>query len=468
MKAAFPVLEAAVLGLNLVPGSRIVVAVSGGPDSVALLYALHSVVGARDWDLLVAHVNHSLRGPESDADEAFARALADQLELPFEMAGVDTRQASREERLSTETAARQLRYTALERIRAEWRGDVIATGHTQDDQAETVLLNLIRGAGLRGLGGMRPKIGSIVRPFLTVDRATIMAALRERGLTFRVDPSNADLRHRRNVIRERVVPVLQELQPQIVPVLGRTARQSQIDGDLVAAEAERALTALSVDGGDESVAMAAATWQALHPSLRHAVLRHIIGDLLGDLRDVHESHIERLDEAVRDRTPLADQLPRGLLLSVEEDTFRLHTQQLRGAEAIHERSKLGRDMIDTNLGRLGIVDLHHLDRADLDRLVRVCGPLNALIDADRLQGDLRVRAWEAGDRMHPMGGPGSRKLQDLFVDRHLPRASRVRVPVVGDGLGIVWVVGVALDRRVAISPATTRVLRLRWTPNGPE
>lgn len=453
-------------------GARILVAVSGGPDSVALLSALRDLASDPDrhWRLRVGHVNHELRGEESETDAEFVLLLARRLGLEVEAVRVDTAAHAAQRRLTLEAAGRELRYAALDSMLERWPGDVIATGHTQDDQAETLLLRLLRGTGLIGLGAMRWRSGAIVRPLLDVRRETILAALQARGQGYRVDSSNLHVQHQRNRVREDVLPRLEAIQPRTVELVARTASLLQSDGEYLLREALEALQMLDLEETVDGVSASQGVWRAMHPALRSMTLRLLLGRLAGRLQDVEESHIARL-EAMLGRpgiTSLECQLPHGINAYVEGGRFLLR----RGGRRAHTPAA----SVELHIpGRTewtgGVLTATHLSASDLAvsaRLLAVCGPLHALCDEDALGGRLIVRAWRPGDRMRPLGMNGSRKLQDIFGDRKIPRAHRGRIPVIENGGFIVWIPGVVLDERVAIRGWTSRAVHLAFASGSNE
>jgi tRNA(Ile)-lysidine synthase len=211
-------------------GARVLVALSGGSDSVALLHILRGLEGLGELSVAgVAHFNHQLRGAEADADEEFCRQSALALGLPFDAGRGDVARLAAESGRSVEDAARAARYAFLAESAERLRADVVAVGHTADDQAETFLLRLLRGAGSRGLAAIRPRAGRIVRPLLEVRRADLRSFIAEQSLRYREDASNADLQFARNRVRHELIPVLESYSPGIVPVLAREAELARQD-----------------------------------------------------------------------------------------------------------------------------------------------------------------------------------------------------------------------------------------------
>jgi tRNA(Ile)-lysidine synthase len=436
---------------------------------VALLETLHRLAHRPEsnWSLRIGHVNHGLRADESDEDERFVRSLAAERGLAMDAAQVDTSHFARQHRVSIEVAARQLRARALRDMLATWPGELIATGHTQDDQAGTILLRLVRGTGLAGLAGMQARTGTVIRPFLTVRRHLILQALGDSGQQHRIDSSNFDTRHRRNRIQQEVVPVLARIQPRIVEVLGRTATLLGSDYDYLLREAEAALSRLDVKRDEDEVSAALPVWRSLHPSLRRLCLRLLLERLLGETTDVHERHLALLGESLAkaDDFSLTGRLPRGLALYAENGRFSLRTGPRPAVAPVTRAILQVPGSVPLEVGTLSACLLHDLDQEEIQRMIIVCGPLHAICDADQVESSLTVRPRQPGDRMRPLGAPGSRKLQDIMVDRRIPAAARQLIPVVESARGIIWVPGLGLDRRVSVTPETTRVLHLTFEPS---
>lgn len=466
MTPAEETLQRAVFRAGLPAEARILVAVSGGPDSVALLDTLQRCASLpqQRWSLLIGHVNHGLRGEESEQDERFVRTMAKERGLDVEVARVDTAAHARKRRLSMETAARVLRYQALRSMLSAWPGDLITTGHTLDDQAETIILRLMRGTGITGLGGMRARSGEVVRPFLGVRRETVLQAIQDRGLGYRLDSSNLDPRFARNRVRREVIPTLRAVQPRAIEVLGRTGQLLQLDSDFIEMETDLTVKLLEPARGDDEISASLGVWQALHPALQRHTLRRLITDLLGDSRDLDESHLAIMVTSLQRGDPVSGRLPRGLTVYVGPDRFtlRVGSQPPPSGPSVTYLDVPGSAQLEGGGMTASVLEMS--DREEIDRQVVVCGPLHAFCDAHALGTHLMVRSRLPGDRIRLLGG-GTRKLQDVFTDKHVPADARDRVPVVINDQHIVWVPGLVLDRRVAVTRETTGIVHLRFQPN---
>jgi tRNA(Ile)-lysidine synthase len=285
----------------------VVLGLSGGADSVALLDALVSLSGRRGFHVVAAHLDHGLR-PGSTDDASFCRALCERLGVPLRAASADVAARARRERGGLEQAARRERYAFLRRVREETGASVIAVAHTRDDQAETLLLRLLRGAGATGLGGMRPRSGDLVRPLLRVSRDEVLAHLRERGLAWREDPTNVDMRHTRNRIRHELLPYLEaRFNPSLREGLSRTARILRDEADHLATEAEALLDEIARVDGDQvrldRHALARAPLAVARVAVRQALGR------AGGLGRVGAVHVDRVLALARSKTASGRRLP---------------------------------------------------------------------------------------------------------------------------------------------------------------
>lgn len=456
-------LLAAVRSLDLPSGARIVVGVSGGPDSVALLRALLAVRDETKWALLVAHVNHSLR-QDAGADEAFVAELAGRFELPFRLATVPTGQRARVAHLSIETAARQLRRAALESMAAEWQATHLALGHTQDDQAETILLRLARGTGLAGLGGMSPRSDHIIRPFLTVSRRQIMAALDAWGLPYREDESNRDLRHARNLVRHTVLPPLRVLQPEIAPVLARTAALLRVDADYLEESGRRAARLVAPAPESGTLGGSLALWRSFHPALRMATLRALLRHFVTDLSGIEAHHLTALSHYLEAKEPgeLAT-LPHGLSVWREGDEFIISDQGREEVPRLTTRSLSVPGAVETEVGTIRAELMGALSAQERHHLLTVRGPWHAFLAAGQVSRELQVRARRPGDRIASLPEGKSQRLQDLLVDAGVPRRWRDALPVIEAEGRILWVPGLAV-RRAALPGPDDDLTHLVFTP----
>jgi tRNA(Ile)-lysidine synthase len=428
-----------------VSGMHVLVAASGGPDSTALLAALAAVAPERGILVTAGHVDHALRGTESDGDRTAVQTLAATLGIGCVVASARVEPGG-----NLEARARDARRRALAGLARQAGATVIALAHTEDDQVETVLLRLLRGAGRRGLGGMSPRRGRLWRPLLGVTRMDIRRYLAEQGLAFRIDRTNADLRHARNRLRRLVVPLLaREFNPRLAPAIAALATRLR-DEDAVLDEI--AAKRLSVHRRGDALGTSVATER---PAIARRVVRGWLiqtGVSRPSAREVERTL------ALASGTSRGNVAVRGPARIVREHEL-LVRRPGRAAVAprfLHEIR--GACSIDGPEGtwRLSISPPQPMAGGDIAGL----SPRRARFDADALALPLAVRPVERGDRIR-VPGVGTRKLQDVFVDAKIPRERRAGVPVVADATGtIVWVPGVVRGVSARLTPVTTQVVEI--------
>jgi tRNA(Ile)-lysidine synthase len=438
----------------LVPGDKVVVGVSGGPDSLALLHSLRMLQEDCGYTLHVAHLNHGLR-PEAAADAAYVRQLAGEWGLPVTTASRDVARYQREHRLSLEEAAREVRYHFLEEVAARVAAGKIAVGHHADDQAETVLLNLLRGSGLTGLKAMLPQRGQLIRPLLFITRTEIEAYCRRHDLQPRQDRTNLDTTLSRNKIRHQLLPFLaREFNPAITRTLSRTAIILQEEEEILTGLAAGALARIKIHQDAVSLSFDRRQWLALAAGMQRRVLR-LAAFSLG--RKVNFDQVERA---------------RAVAARGGSITWPGHLRLAAGAGAIRLQVPADRPAAGSFCCLLrvpGLTPLPGLDRAIRAELrqppAAFQGDENeAWLDWHKMEGPLAVRSWQAGDYFQPLGMAGRKKIQDYFSDIHLPRQRRYRVPLVVNRGHIVWVAGFRIAEDFKITPATRTALHLQLQP----
>ena len=434
----------------LTAGDRVAVAVSGGPDSVALAWLLRDLAEVSRWDVAgLIHVNHLLRGAESDADEAFCRAFAGRLGWPVHVERVDVAARMRVRRESVEAAARAERYAALHRGADAIGATAVATGHTQDDQAETVLLRLLRGAGTRGVSAIRPRRGRYVRPLIDCRRADLVTELSARGETWREDHSNLNLDVPRNRLRHTLMKAIASDWPGGVAALARFAELASADEAFLTRTAAEVMTALTLPGAGGVQVSGAAGPQVLDvrglnqlpPALARRIVRKAIEAAGGVPAFQAVEAIRRLARADKSHGHLDFD---GVVVDRAGAALRfLGPAPPRSAQSPFEYSLAVPG--EVQIHETGGVILASIITGPSDSSGHGDGRARAALQANALRLPLVVRSRRPGDRVRPFGAPGSRKLQDLLVDRKVPRDERDQVPLVVDAGGrIVWVVGLTI------------------------
>jgi tRNA(Ile)-lysidine synthase len=461
-------------------GARVVAAVSGGSDSVALACLLHELDRAGDLTLAgIAHLNHQLR-PTADRDAAFAARVAEALRCQILVESTDVAARAERDRQSIENAAHGARYELFERARRHFAADDVALGHTRDDQAETVLLRLLRGAGPRGLAGMHPRNGCIVRPLLDCSRAELRAYLEARraeGADWAAwvdDETNDDVDIPRNRVRAELLPLLESrFNPNIVDVLADQADLSRELFDLVAELVARAEKEVVRSDASMRVIDAAALL-----ALPSAVARAVVWKAMTELAEgkpVAFRHVAAALDVARGTGPRAIDAPDQHVERIGAQVVLTKRAGRAASERRERRSRGGRggaaNLVLYPLSIPGEVHLRELQcvvsaEAGADqvlgrRAITGNGPV-AAVRGDLCGAGLGVRTRRAGDRFHPVGLEGRKKLQDFFVDLKVARDRRDAVPIVVDANDrIVWVAGHRIDEAFRVTDPAQHVLLLR-------
>lgn len=420
-----------------VAGRSVLCAVSGGVDSVVLLHLLLRC-GVR---VVASHVEHGIRGENSLRDCAFVEELCRKWNVELCVAHLDVPGEAARQGRGLEETARSLRYALLEEQRARLGLDCIATAHHLNDQAETLLLHLVRGASPKGMEGMSPENGALIRPLLDFPRAEIERYAREHGLPFVTDETNADTAYARNFLRHEVLPRLEALNPRAVEAMGRLAELSRAQNDYIAQQAQAVLQARMHGPALDDV-------RDIHPGLRGAVLAMYL-DAQG-ARDVTQADIARL-EGLLDK-------PAGRRVSLGKDLYERDTKGVRRVIMEPRPSPIPLRMgeNDTPLGHFVLECAGIPEKLDL-------GPDAQVFDADEAGENLTVRTRRAGDRVQLLGSAGSKLVSDVLTDKKVPRALRDRVPLIERDGRIIWIAGIAPCAPCAIGPGSRRALIIKYT-----
>lgn len=436
------------------PGDTVVAAVSGGADSVALLDILALLAEYR-LNLIVAHLNHLLRGAESDGDEEFVRSLAAHYRVPVVTKRVDVKEFARREKRSLEDAGRVARYAFFAEVSRLHQAQAVAIAHHADDQAETVLLRLLRGAGGSGLCAMAAKsAGGYVRPLLAVGRAEIEEYLKERGLSFRTDSSNATTDFLRNRVRHELIPHLSHYNPVIAARLTATAEALAADEEVMETATDEAL-ARHADCSASGVKLALAGVRAEPRGIRLRLYRRAIAATKGNLLRIGFRHLREIDRQVFSDNPhLLLVLPDGLRVARNygEISFSLAAER--------EPSPPYRFCIDgpgsyhlPGCGTLVVA------RVELPIDLKKAPATTAYFDPDRAPFPWLVRTFKPGDRISPMGMAGHKKVKELFIDAKVPRDFRRRLPLIFCGDTLLWVGGVRVSNAACLTARTKVAVR---------
>jgi len=471
----------------LAGGGAVVVGVSGGPDSLCLLHVLNRWREVYGIELHVAHLDHRIRGQESTEDAAFVARLAAEWELPAIIEAQDVPKLAREGNLAVEEAARQARYSFLAQAAQRVGARRIAVGHNADDQAETIVMHWLRGAGLAGLRGMLPLTQlsemrleaawpdhppldlQLIRPLLETPRAEVETYCWQHGLKPRFDRSNLDTTYYRNRLRHELIPYLESYNPNIREVLRRSAWVISADYDFLQAELERVWPTVVSSESGEAIAFDLESWRALPTSQQRSTLREAVHRLRCSLRNINWIHIENVLSALRDK-PAGTQvtLPQGLMLTIGYDDFTVADQgylpavdwPLLLAESLPMTVPGVTELPDSDWClEAAIVERKELGQDYLDNP----NLWQAFLDYERVGSELVLRQRRSGDRFQPLGLGGHEKgLHTFMIDVKIPCSLRGLVPIVASPRHIVWVAGWRIDERAKVTSETKRILHLAF------
>jgi len=440
----------------LSPGEHILVAVSGGADSTALLLCLRRLAPRRQWTLTAAHLNHGLRAEASDSDAAFVRDLCARQGIPLETGRLDVRLMAAEAKANLEETGRRERYRYLRETADRVAAGRIAVGHTRDDQAETVLQRLLRGSGSTGLAGIHPVVGDrIVRPLLHCSRREVLAYLAALGEEHRADASNLDLDFTRNRIRHELLPYLaRHFNPRVVDSLVRQGETALAVSAFLRQEAMHSLHGHSRPL-EHGLSLSVPDLMAVDPVLQKEVLREALRSVRGTLRGLMASHIDGVHRlCLGARSGRRTDLPGNVTVSRQLSELWLE----RGRPA-------GSPVFDYPLpvpGTTAVPELNLEIKASLCACPGAWPPAevraeSACLDAGRVPGPIAVRSRRPGDRY---GGPSSRKVKKMLIDARIPLGERGRLIMVACGDAVLWIPGFSPAKSVGAGPQTVRCVLL--------
>ncbi len=462
----------------------LVVAVSGGPDSLALLHALLSLEAGGRTGLHVAHLNHNFRGEEAEEDARFVGDVARGLGLPATVEWADPIAYQKERGISSfEEAAREVRYDFLGRVASKVGAAGVALGHTADDLAETVLMHIIRGTGIHGLRGMaelskwrsRVDLREVVlfRPFLGITKGETTLYCQERGISFREDPANLLPSFTRNRIRHELLPAMEKYNPRIREALVRLSRNASLDVDYLEDQVDRVWSSVASEDGD-AIALDAGHLSALHPTIRRLTLRRAYQRITGDARRLEEVHLRRMADFVDEPPGKQLVLPRGLKLYVEHGQLILTRVResscpyppLTGEHELELPRAAGEEVASSISGWKISASLVHGKEGQPPFVVPSLDPFTAYMDLEAIGQRLLVRSRLPGERFQPLGMHEEKKIQDFYVDQKVPRSWRPRVPLVVSQRGIAWVVGYRVAEWARVRQDSRSICKMQFSSGG--
>lgn len=426
---------------------------------MALLYILLELV-EMDFNIYLAHVNHGVRGEEALADEVFVENLAKKLGLPYYSTQVDMNQHAKDRGISAEEAGRELRYGFFREILKEVGGGKIAVAHNKNDQAETLLMRLMRGTGLDGLRGMDFISNDIIRPILNINREEIEKYLEDRNIETRLDETNLETIYNRNKVRLELIPYIEEnFNPNIIDTLWRTSRIATIDTDFLQAHSKKTYDKMVKKRRKDSIILNRQPFLQEDRSIQQRIVRQIIIDINKSVQGLTEKHISLvLDLFHKGETGKSIDIIDNLIARTSYDTIIIERRKDGIVKDFLYEVKVGTISHIEELGleiATEIIPVSQVDFSKIDRYTKY-------LDYDKIQGGIHIRNRKDGDRFVPHGMEGSKKIKDYFIDEKIPRSKRDRIPILTDNQNIIWVLGYRASNLYRLDQGTERVLKVSF------
>lgn len=434
-------LEQTILEEKLIQrGDTIIVAVSGGPDSIALLHGLCQLRSRYQWNVVAAHLNHGFRGQDADEDACYVENIAKALKIPSYIKKINVPEWMKEWGMGPQEAARILRYNFLKEVAGEFSNSIIATAHQADDQVETILMRIIRGCGLEGLAGIPMKRldegTPLIRPMLRISRNDIENYCMKHKLQPRLDESNLSGKYTRNRIRLGLVPLIKRENPEITQSMMQLSSLVYHENDFIESQAKDHLNEIIVNQEMNKIIIKQKEFLRFHLALQRRMIKLILSYLTGKSKQIHFKHIEDCRRILHSSSPSASlDLPGTIIVHREYNhlIFSLGNVCETHTPYLYPLPIPGRVYIP-EIGRTFITTLIKGDSHSHD-----ITPDKILLDPQRIKGDLFIRSRKPGDRINIVGMTGSKKIKELFIDEKIPKLQRERIPLLTDEETVLWI-----------------------------
>lgn len=442
------------------PQDTIIMGISGGADSVCLLHILYTLKHELKLNLRGVHVHHGLRQQEADEDAAFVQELCEKMGIPVTLYSFEIKKEAHQRKVSEEEAGRLIRYEVFEKERSKFKQGKIAVGHHMNDQAETILFNLMRGSGLKGIGGMAPVRGHILRPLLAVTREEIETYCKDRNLSFRTDSTNLVELYSRNKIRLNLIPYMEEqFNPELVKSLYQFSRIIKRIDHYMEEENGKAMERCVTMRGKQGIIHLESFLQQ-HPAIQYEILRKILNSILENLENIGYKHFENIIGLVDKQSGKKVHLPQGILVKREYDHIIIEKENRGKAETEPFCCKINPPCILEIPGEGGFVECR-LYQAQKQKTYSK-KTYTKCFDYDKIKGTLEIRTKRPGDFIFLRGINGKKKIKSFFIDQKVPRTQRGKIPLLAEGQNILWIVGYRINERYKIDSSTKNILEITY------
>jgi tRNA(Ile)-lysidine synthase len=451
-------IEQALKGL-IASGDKVLVGVSGGADSITLLHLLHKFSEIQNYSLIVVHINHLARGKNSDADAVFVESVAGKLKLPFYLKKIDVGIERLKLKTSFQDAARIIRYQFFEETLKLAGANRIALGHTADDQVETILINILRGTGLKGLSGIPQMRDCIIRPLLEFYRQDLEIYLKDNDISFREDSSNLDKKYLRNRIRHELIPHLETYNPCIKKCLQEMSGIAREDDSLLSQTTRDIFKQKLGKDNEKNIVWGIEDFQSYPIALRQRLAREIFCHVTGDMQAIRAHHVKQIINLFNfPKAGKVINIPRGVTVTCRYDSVlfskltdgicendRLVTQIVIPGTTELLEGPIRKVKTQIISGKLGVSSM------EIGR--------QAFFDLEKTGLEIQARFFRAGDRFCPLGMTGSKKLKSFFIDQKVPQSMRSNIPILTNADdNIIWVYGQRISHPYRVTDKTEKVL----------
>jgi len=431
-------------------GDSVICALSGGADSVCLLHILNSIKGDLKFNLYAAHLNHMLRGKEAEEDTRFVKSLCDSLNIPLTIKYADIKKEAKDKNISQEMAGRIARYSFFEELSKNFESPKIAVAHNKNDNAETVLLNLIRGTGIAGLCGIPYVRGNIIRPLINTTRDEILNYLKEKSLTYRFDSSNNSLDYQRNRVRNVIIPEINKINPNFIESIINCAESLKADRDFIQSFVDE----FPIQKRGEKISFKTSAFLAFHESVQNKIIIKALNML--NIEGITQKTITDCIDIIKNRTGRKRDLPGGFIAEKSYDDFLIHKESKKPAEDETYPIILGKEQ---QIGDFIIQSSILEEKEFLNCYKSLKSKKNTIIlDLDKTPKNITLRRRKNGDFFYPLGLGGKKKLKDFFIDEKIPRDLRDLPCVLEGDRKILAVLPYRADARFAADCQTKKAV----------